>query len=54
MTELAYAVEVLKCDGICLMTNYGTLYLGDPSLDPGFAELNRLRLPVYVHPYACD
>lgn len=54
LAELTYAVEVLKCDGICLMTNYGTLYLGDPGLDPVFAELNRLRLPVYVHPYACD
>jgi predicted TIM-barrel fold metal-dependent hydrolase len=53
-SELAHAVDVLKCDGICLMTNYGDTYLGDPSLDPVLAEINRLRIPVYVHPYACD
>lgn len=54
LAELRHAVEVLKCDGICLMTNYDEVYLGDVGLDPLFAELDRLGLPVYVHPYVCS
>ena len=54
LTELAHAADVLKCDGIGLMTNYANAYLGEPGMDPVCAEINRRRLPVHVHPYTCD
>ncbi len=46
LTELKYAVETLKCDGIGLMTNYGDRYLGDSGFKPVFEEINRRRLIV--------
>jgi predicted TIM-barrel fold metal-dependent hydrolase len=53
LAELAHAADVLKCDGIGLITNYGDTYLGDSSFDPVLAAIDRRRLPVYVHPDAC-
>lgn len=50
LAELAYAVDVLKLDGVVLLTNYDGKYLGDPSYEPIFAELSRRRLPTFVHP----
>ena len=37
-------------DGIGLLSNYRGTYLGDPRLDPIFAELNRRKAVVFVHP----
>lgn len=54
LAELKHAVETLKCDGICLMTNYDNRYLGDSAFQPLLAEANRRRLPVYVHPTVCS
>jgi predicted TIM-barrel fold metal-dependent hydrolase len=53
LAELDFAVDVLKSDGIVLMTNYDGLYLGDPLFTPLFQECNRRRLIVYVHPTSC-
>jgi len=54
LREIDYAYDVLKADGINLMTNIGDKWLGDPYYDPIFAELNRRKSVVYTHPACPD
>ncbi|KAF2182324.1 amidohydrolase 2 [Zopfia rhizophila CBS 207.26] len=52
LAELAYALDTLHADGITLFTRYGedNTYLGHPSVEPIWAELNRRKAVVFIHP----
>ena len=50
LAELAYAFDVLHADGVVLLTHAGDTYLGDAALEPVFAELDRRRARVFIHP----
>jgi len=52
LDELAYALDVLRADGIMLLSNHAGVYLGDPRLEQVFAELDRRAAVVFVHPAA--
>jgi 6-methylsalicylate decarboxylase len=50
LDELQYAFHVLNLDGVVLLSNYDGYYLGDPRFDHLFAELNRRKAVVFIHP----
>jgi predicted TIM-barrel fold metal-dependent hydrolase len=50
LAEIAYALDVLKLDGICTTSNIRGVYLGDASFDPWMEELNRRGATLFVHP----
>jgi predicted TIM-barrel fold metal-dependent hydrolase len=50
LEEIQYVMDILHVDGFSLPTNTQKIYLGNPCLDPIFAELNRRRAVVVIHP----
>ncbi|MFS3130207.1 amidohydrolase family protein [Nocardioides sp. Bht2] len=49
LAEIEHASD-LGCAGFTLLTNVEGRYLGDPEFDPVWAELNRRRSVVFIHP----
>src|ERR1700704_4966015 len=49
-TEIVYALDILKMDGVSTSTSISDVYLGEPQFDPWFEELNRHGVTLFVHP----
>ncbi|GAA2807839.1 amidohydrolase family protein [Saccharopolyspora taberi] len=50
VAEAVHALDELGADGVVLLGNARGRYLGDPGFDPLWAELDRRRAVVFVHP----
>ncbi|MGW7727813.1 amidohydrolase family protein [Streptomyces canus] len=50
LEEIAFAYDELDADGVALLTHTHGMYLGDPRLERVFAELDRRRAVVFLHP----
>ena len=50
LREIGYALGAPGAEDICLQTNYGDKWPGDPLYKPIFEELNRRAALVYFHP----
>ncbi|MFI8191563.1 amidohydrolase family protein [Streptomyces sp. NPDC085946] len=50
LEEIAYACDTLDADGVVLETNTHGTYLGNPDLEPVWAELDRRGAVVFLHP----
>jgi predicted TIM-barrel fold metal-dependent hydrolase len=48
--ELTYTLDELKLDGVALLSNINGHYLGDPKFNELYAELNRRKCVVNIHP----
>ena len=48
--EAEYALDTLKLEGVCLLTHVSDRHLGQPEEDELYAELDRRKAVVFVHP----
>ena len=50
LEEIEYTFNVLKADGVTLLTSYGKSYLGTPGFRPIWDDLDSRNAVVFVHP----
>jgi predicted TIM-barrel fold metal-dependent hydrolase len=50
LSEIERSLDGLRLDGVNLLTNVDGVYLGDASLEPIMAELDRRQAVVFIHP----
>lgn len=50
LSEMSRALDELGCVGVLVTSNIGGRYLDAPEFEPFWAEVNRRRTPVFMHP----
>jgi predicted TIM-barrel fold metal-dependent hydrolase len=50
LEELRYVFDVLKMDGIVLLSNYDQMHLGNSHFNPLYEALNERKAKVFIHP----
>ena len=50
LAEMAYALDILKMDGVATSTSINDVYLGEAIFDPWFEEMNRRAVSLFIHP----
>lgn len=53
LAEVKCAFDILRADGVGLLTSYNGVYPGDPHFAPFFEELERRQAVVFFHPSPC-
>jgi predicted TIM-barrel fold metal-dependent hydrolase len=50
LAEIAYALDVLRADGLILLSHQNGVYVGDPRYRPVYEEMDRRGAVVFIHP----
>ncbi len=50
LAELDYLLDVLKLDGVTLLTSVDQRYIGHPDFEPLYEALNRRKAVTFIHP----